>query len=427
MLRDYQIDLAKKTYNILRANRIVYLAAEMRVGKTLVALKVSDLLNAKSVLFITKKKAIKSIQDDYEREKFNFKLHVTNYEQAEKLIPEYDVVIIDEAHSLGAFPKPSKRTVTIKRLVKGNYLILLSGTPSPESYSQLYHQFWISDYSPFQEMNFYKWAKSYVNVKEVVFSGVKHNDYSRANKELIMNKLNPFFVTYTRGQAGFTHTQVDESIKQVPVDDRIYTLVDILLKKYYYKLKDGSEIVCDTAVKLQSKIHQIFSGTVKTEDGEYKIIDLSKAEYIRDNYKHQKIAIFYKFIAEGKALREVLTNTTDSPEEFQTTDKIFISQIQSGSMGINLSAADVLIFYNIDFSAVQYWQARARLQALERVRIPEVHWLFAENGIEQRVYDCVQKKKDYTTYYFRKDYLNGSRKHLTKQDTQVVTQSRILC
>ena len=426
MLRPYQITLAQKCYDILKTKHIVYLAAETRVGKTLVALEAAARLNKKSVLFITKKKAIKSIENDFEREKFNFNLTVINYEQAYKHKPEYDVVIVDEAHSLGAFPKPSQRARIIKELVGYNYLIMLSGTPSPESYSQLFHQFWVSNWSPFPEQNFYKWAKSYVTVKEVMYNSTKHNDYSRANKELIMARLKPYFVTYTREEAGFEHTQVTEKIKQVQMSDKIYTLVDILLKRYYYKMKDGSEIVCDSAVKLQSKLHQIFSGTIKTEDGSYKILDLSKAEYIRDNYKGKKIAIYYKFIAEGKALRQVLTNFTDNPEEFKTSDKIFISQIQSGSMGIDLSSAEYLIFYNIDFSAVQYWQARSRLQALERTLIPEVHWLFAVSGIEQRVYECVQKKKDYTNYYFKRDFLNGKREHYTRENNTMVTKSGLL-
>jgi hypothetical protein len=427
MLREYQKELARRAYNILKNLRIVYLAAEMRVGKTLVALEAAKLLNARTVLFITKKKAIQSIIDDYNREVYGFQLTVTNYEQAGKLSPMFDVIVVDEAHSLGAFPKPSKRTVIIKNLVRRNYLILLSGTPSPESYSQLYHQFWVSEWSPFAEQNFYHWAKSYVNVKEVMYNGVAHKDYSRANKELTMSGLKPYFITYTREQAGFIHNNVQETIITVPIDNKIYTLVDILLRKFYYRFTDGREVVCDTAVKLQSKIHQIFSGTVKTEDGGYKILDPSKAEYIRDNYQGLKIAVFYKFVAEGEALKTVLPNITDNPEEFQSTDKIFVSQIQSGSMGINLSAADVLIFYNIDFSAVQYWQARARLQALERTRIPQVHWLFSENGIEHKVYQCVQKKKDYTNYYFKKDYLNGKREYLAKQDSKVASQQRTLC
>jgi hypothetical protein len=41
-------------------------------------------------------------------------------------------------------------------------------------------------------------------------------------------------------------------------------------------------------------------------------------------------------------------------------------QIVAGREGVNLSTADALVFYNIDFSATSYWQARARLQTKDR-------------------------------------------------------------
>lgn len=308
----------------------------------------------------------------------------------------------------GAYPKPSKRTLAIKKLVGMNPLILASGTPSPESETQLFHQVSVSYYNPFNIDNFYKWAKMYVNVKEVVRNGYRLNDYSSAKRADIMRVLDPIFLTYTRAQAGFSQADVIEEIIDVPIDPNIEKLVQKIMTDRFFLFKDDQKIICDSAVKLQSKIHQIFSGTVKTEEGNEKILDKSKANFILRNYQGKKIAIFYKFVAEGRAIKETIPNWTDSPEEFnQSEDKVFVCQIASGSMGVNLSTADILIFYNIDFSSVQYWQARARLQTMNRDKPAVVHWLFSQNGIEKKIYNVVLKKKDYTLYYFMKDFGNG--------------------
>ncbi len=72
--------------------------------------------------------------------------------------------------------------------------------------------------------------------------------------------------------------------------------------------------------------------------------------------------------------------------------------------GINLSTADALIMLNIDFSAVSYWQARARMQNKDREEASKVYWLFAEGGIEEKIYKAVKDKKDYTLSYFKNDY-----------------------
>jgi len=413
MLRDYQGDLAIKAADILLRLHIVYLAMEMRVGKTLIALKAAELTGAKKVIFITKKKAISSIVGDYEREGFEFELTVINYEQAGKYKPEYDTIIVDEAHSLGAYPKPTGRTKNIAKLVLNHNLILASGTPTPESYSQIFHQFAISTHTPFQYGNFYRWAEHFVAKSEKWISGRKINDYSHANSGMIDDIIRPYMLTYTRDQAGFNIAEVTEQVVTVPLDPRLKQLIDILLKDKYYRMRNGAEIICDSAVKLQTKVHQICSGTVKTEDDAALILSMDKAHYIRDSYHGKKIAIFYKFIAEGAALKSVIQNWTEDPVEFNlSSDMTFISQIQSGSMGVNLATADILIFYNIDFSAVQYWQARARIQDMNRNKIPLVHWLFTDGGIEHKIYEVVQKKRDYTNRYFKSDYLKVNTKQL---------------
>ena len=98
----------------------------------------------------------------------NFIMTVTNNESMHKVEPQkFDLVIHDESHRFGSFPKPSKGAKVFKSKFGKLPLIMLSGTPTPESFSQIYHQFWISQYSPFKQWaSFYKWAKDFVNVTE---------------------------------------------------------------------------------------------------------------------------------------------------------------------------------------------------------------------------------------------------------------------
>jgi len=408
-LRDYQLEIADKAAEILSQLGIVYLSMEVRTGKTLTAFQAAYLVGSTSVLFITKKKAISSIESDFADMEYPYKLRVTNYEQLVNIDVDndYDLIIVDESHSNKAYPKPSIRTQYLKELVGKKRVILLSGTPTPESYSELFHQFWISDHTPFKQKSFYPWAKEYVDVRErKISANVSVKDYSRADRGQVMQVLGKYFITYSQKEAGFLNADIEESIIFVKVDPRIYALSKVLMRDKYFQFKDGDEIVCDTAAKLQTKLHQLFSGTIITEQSNRKILDRTKADYIKSNYQGKKIAIYYKFQAEGELIKDIL-ETTENPEEFnQSTDTnlIFVSQIQSGSMGVNISTADVLIFYNIDFAAVQYWQARARIQNMEREKQAVVHWLFADNGIEDKIYKAVLQKKDYTLSYFVKDF-----------------------
>src|SRR5690606_28300377 len=146
--------------------RLLYLAAAPRCGKTGMALTTVKELGFARVCFITKKIAIASVESDLAKLGYKFKIFtVINHESIHKLVPgQYDIFIIDEAHSnLGAFPKPGKRAQEIKKLIGKLPVILMSGTPTPESPSQIFHQLWVSYYSPFSvHTNFYAWAKEYV-------------------------------------------------------------------------------------------------------------------------------------------------------------------------------------------------------------------------------------------------------------------------
>ena len=169
-LRPYQKEIAEKACNILQRLGIVYLAMEVRTGKTLTALEIARLFGAKNVLFLTKKKAIQSISNDYNRLNFGFNLSVINNESIHKITDDFDLIISDEHHRNGAFPKPNKTTKIIHQKYAHLPFIFLSGTPHPESYSQIYHQFWVSNRTPFaQYNNFYKWSKVFVNVTEKYF------------------------------------------------------------------------------------------------------------------------------------------------------------------------------------------------------------------------------------------------------------------
>jgi hypothetical protein len=171
-LRDYQVDIAEQAIDILKEFKLVYLAMQVRTGKTITSLHIASLYGAKKVLFVTKKKAISSIEDDFKQSNCLYDLLVINYESVHKCVHNYDFIIIDEAHALGQYPQPSERTKALMILCIGKPIIYLSGTPSPETYAQFYHQFWVSSFSPFKEFkNFYAWHKEYgIPAKKYVYN-----------------------------------------------------------------------------------------------------------------------------------------------------------------------------------------------------------------------------------------------------------------
>jgi hypothetical protein len=408
-LRDYQQEIANKALNILQAKKIVYLNMEVRTGKTCTSLEVAKNYGAKKVLFLTKKKAIGAIESDYKSFGHTFEIQIINNESLHKVTDkDFDLLISDEHHRNGAYPKMNIATKFIKERFSHLPMIFLSGTICPESYSQIYHQFAVSDYSPFiNYKSFYKWVLDFVTIKKKYVSyGVLH-DYSDANIELIQKYINPYIISFTQKQAGFT-TEVKENVLTVKMKQQTYDLINKLKKDLIIEGKQ-EVILADTGVKLMSKVHQLYSGTVKFESGNSMIIDDSKAEFIKKRFSGVKIGIFYKFKEEYNLLKKVFgENLCNTVEEFDSTDKNIALQIVSGREGISLKNAKYLIYLNIDFSATSYWQSRDRLSTMERLK-NDVFWIFAEGGIEFYIYKAVMNKKDFTLQFFRE--------YVRKQDT----------
>ena len=397
-LRDYQLELSHKACGILKDKRIVYLAMQVRTGKTLTALHTAHLYGAKNVLFLTKKKAISSIESDYKNFGYSFNITIINDEQLPKIESNYDLIIHDEHHRFGAFPKPSQRVKEFKVKFSRIPMIFLSGTPAAESYSQMFHQFWVSGYTPFKEVNFYKWAKTYVNVKQRQLGYAIVNDYTDAKIDLIDAVIQPYILKFTQEESGF-ESKVNEHVIYYPTLCR--NLIERLEKDLIIEGKENV-ILADTGAKLMQKVHQLESGTIKFECGKSMILNTRKAEFIRDYFEGKKLAILYYFVEEFELLKLVFPNHTTDLDEFNRTDKHYIGQQYSSAMGVNLSKAHCLVFYNFGYSGTNFIQARDRMTVKERP-VNDVYFVYGKGSLSEKIHKTVSQKKNFTLkMYVRK-------------------------
>lgn len=235
----------------------------------------------------------------------SYDITIINYESLHKIDSKgWDLIVVDEAHGLGAFPKPSRRAKHIKDLIQFNnpYVIFLSGTPTPESYSQMYHQVYGLPNNPFNRYtNFYKFAKDWVYVVQRKINGFNVNDYS-SGKEAIIRAMKPYTISFTQKLAGF-ESSIEEEILTVRMKPITYSLCKAIKRDLVIE-GDNEVILADTGAKLMSKMHQLYSGTVKFESGNSKVIDYTKAEFVKDKFRDNRIGMFYKFKAEFEAIKK---------------------------------------------------------------------------------------------------------------------------
>jgi hypothetical protein len=411
-LRPYQEEAVVKGLEILRTYGLVYFTMEVRTGKTYVSFETLQRAGYRNILFITKKIAIPNIEEQALQFP-ELSVKVVNYESAHKVRDSFDAVVIDEAHNLGTYPKPSDRWKKVKELCYGRALVFLSGTPTPESWSTIFYQFKLADNCPFPEPNFYRWADNYVNVRmKRVAGGKSVNDYSGAKIKEIQAVISRYQVTVTQQEAGF-RKEINESVLEVKMSGFTKLAYQIMLKRSLIEflpcgtLREPEIIPAESEASLQGKCHQIASGTIKGVLNKGLVLDITKALEIRDHaavHGYRKFAIYYKYVAELEIIKKVFGNRLiKEPEDFQESlSGIFASQVISGREGIRLDTAEALYMFNIDYAYLSYEQTRNRIQSFERDTVPELIWVFSDLGLEAEIYKKVRKKENFTTRHFRR-------------------------
>lgn len=385
---------------ILEKFNLVYVAAETRTGKSLATIfLLKD--DYKKILVVTKKKAIPSWKSDFKlAEVKNF--DVINYESIHKINDNsYDVIVLDESHSIGSFPKPSKRAEQLKEFAVGKRIVYLSATPSAETYSQIFHQLWVSSFTPFKEKSFYQWYRKYGEDDSILINGMFIKQYKKSDGGLIMNEINHLFVSMTKQKANF-EVLVNEKIHQVEMERHLLSALN-----YFYRhrvLNIGEyEIVSESAASTLNKLHQMTGGTIKVNNDVSLLISDHKVKYIHEHLSNDnKIVILCNYIKERDLLLNSLDNSIDDVEQFKNEDyKYFIGHIKTFSEGVDFSYADSMIIYSLNFSATTYLQSRERLANKKRTKPIFVHYLFSKDSIDEHIYQAVSNKMNFTNSYYR--------------------------
>jgi hypothetical protein len=310
-------------------------------------------------------------------------------------------------HNCSAYPKPSIRTKLAKKLFYNVPCILMSGTPSVESYSQLYHQFYVSAFSPFKEYtNFYKWANDFVDKKEMRLPTHTVTDYSNAKVKEINVVIKPYFVKMSQADAGL-ETQIKEHYLTVKTPQSLINLANKLIKDRAVEGEKGF-ILGDLPAKLQSKVHQIVNGhcIIETAEGNTftKVFSTYKANFIKHHFANKKIAIMYYYQAELEILKQTFDNITTDVNEFNSND-FNIAVQQNSTEGMNLSKADAIVYFNLGYSGKNFIQSRDRLTVKGRTS-NDVYYICEDYGMTKKILESVTQKKDYNNKVFKKDFVN---------------------
>lgn len=405
---------------------------ECRTGKTLpTLLHVTNLLmsgKAKDCLIIGPKTALGAWEDEAnefvgKRKRMMDNVHLVNYElvwRRKEYDRPFDVVICDESHRIAH--RTSKQTKFIMKYAKrSKYRYILTGTPLGQGrLEDLYTQM------EFLEPGFFgKWKEfvaRYCVEKQLPGSFVRIVVGYR-NKEELLERVSHKVMS-------FRFCDIRDDMPDDLPDNIIHTpkpnqFINSGVKRMAVEKYD---LIIDNPAVQMMKFRQVASGFITDQYGESHHVSDSKigafAELL-EQILPEKIVVFAEFrysidsikhLLDSMAINYIVLDGIQKDKNcwrrFQEDDniKVIVCQYNSANAGINLWKAHHLVFYEPTLSTQMTEQARARIRNVDKTQHCAYHWLLSTNSIEEKIYDTLAKKQDFSVDIMKKLGFNKSRR-----------------
>jgi len=319
----------------------------------------------------------------------------------------WDLVICDESHRIkGVGSKISWFCARLGKKVPRR--LGLTGTPTPNDLLDLYAQFRFLDPRIFGT-SFARFKKRYA-----VLGGFN-------NKQTLgfqnVPELNRKFYSITdfvkadEVQDLPETMHIQRSCKLAPKGRRVY---DALEKDFVAEV-EGKLISVDIALVKFLRLAQLAGGYAQLDDQERgEVIDNSKIETLADICEdlpfEEPIVVFCRFRNEIKRIKDVLSALGRSTAELsgsknqleewkQGKFNSLVTQIQAGSLGVDMTRSRYCIFFSKDYNLGVYEQALKRTHRPGQTRRVVYYHVTAQNTADQVIYQALRKKKNVITHF----------------------------
>jgi SNF2 family DNA or RNA helicase len=290
----------------------------------------------------------------------------------------------------------AKRTKFMLSL-KPSHTILLSGTPTDGKYEFLYSQLRLLGWKITKTAYYNRYIKTelrsyggptfrvvtgYKNVSELKAKLKEYGAVFAKAEEVIKLPEKKFIKEYSTVSSDYKKFMKDRIIK---IDDKELTGDSTLSKRLYARM------LCSAYSK----------------DKISRLIDLV-------NSTSDRVIIFYNFNTELEALKKAVSDRPISIVNGQVKDlkayenndnSVTLIQYQAGAMGLNLQKANRIIYFSLPERSELFEQSKARICRIGQEKQCYYHIMMCCKSVEEKIYDCLLMRKDYTDELFRKEFI----------------------
>lgn len=310
----------------------------------------------------------------------------------------FDCVIVDESQSFKN--AGSQRFKALKRVLPlTDYMVLLTGTPSPNGLLDLWSQIYLIDQGATlgRTMTAYKsrfFESDYMGYSHVLRKG---------QDDVIQDLIQPYVLSMDAEDYLEMPDRID-LIERVTLSPKILKQYKDFEKTLLTELASGEEVEAVSAAVLANKLLQFCNGaSYYGEHGQWEEIHKEKLDALSDiverdptenlliayNYKTDLIRIQQRF-PEAVALDK-------DPETIERWNrgeiKMLLAHPASASAGLNLQAGgSVLVWFGLTWSLEFYQQFNGRLHRQGQTKPVRIIHIVADECLDERVMSVLSDK-----------------------------------
>lgn len=314
----------------------------------------------------------------------------------------FDTIVIDESSSFKS--SSSKRFKALKKVCGiANTVILLTGTPAPNSLMDLWSQIYLLDKGE-------RLGRTITTFRQTYFYPEKTNGHivykyglKEGSEDLIYSKLSDIMISLK----AIDHLNLpNKIIKYIKLD-----MPEDVKKKYrelernYILTIGDKDITAISAGVVTNKLLQMANGAVYDESKSVVRIHKLKIEALLDLIEmneDKSILVFYNFkhdlsellVSLDKYKPRQLLNDLDIKEWNLGHIKIMLCHPASMGHGINLqSGGNIIVWYGLTWSLELYQQANARLYRQGQYKPVIIYHLITKGTVDEDVIKRLENKE----------------------------------
>lgn len=310
----------------------------------------------------------------------------------------FDCVVIDESSSFKS-PKAQRFKALRKATPLTDYMILLTGTPSPNGLLDLWAQVFLVDFgmSLGRTMTAYK-----SRFFESDYMGYKFNPRA-GSADKIHELIRPFTLSMRSEDYLELPERIDlvESIRLPTSKLKAYWEFE---RDLFIELDEGEEIEAMSAAVLANKLLQFSNGALYTDDhGSWSLIHDAKIDALKELVEQnegENMLVAYAYKSDLERLKAAFPDAVQLGKDSEVIEHwnngeipMLLAHPASASYGLNLQRGGAIaVWFGLNWSLEYYQQFNARLHRQGQERPVRIVHLVCEGTIDERVMQVLTDK-----------------------------------